>query len=403
MLNKDLLRYRIKNRKIIPSFIDVSSTELISLASDLLRLYDIKAKPAKSEIEENLNHILNSIRDLKLSKGLNKIILDNSEFISLTDENISQERAALFEYSSKEIKNKGSKLSYIEYKENIFSKFSFFPNNSSIYIDLPENDILHSIKSDITPITLLNRYNCSLIQSILLHSQKISLKISNPKPKEMRGFFRYLKFFRLLASINKKGKTKDYHIEIDGPLNILENSKKYGLQLASFFPVICFLNDWKLSAEINLKNGVYNLSVSNEDKIKSHYRRPSSYIPEEFSLYEKLFNKKSKDWKIIESKYFINPGNQQIIFPDFTFKNTKTNRTAHLELFHRWHYTQLINRLSSLKNVDENPFFIGIDRSIYKKKEIKMLIDSSPSITDKFFLFSDFPGVNNTLEMIGRF
>ena len=403
MLNKDLLRYRIKNRGIIPSFIDTSSTELISLATELLRLYNPKLKPSKSEIEENLNPILNSIRDLKLSKGLNKIILDNSEFISTSDKNITQNRAALFEYSSKEIRDKKNELSYSEYKNNIISKFSFFLNNSSIYIDLPENDILHSIKSDITPITLLNRYNCSLIQSLLLHSQKISLKISNPKPKEMRGFFRYLKFFRLLASINKKNKTKDYRIEIDGPLNVLENSKKYGLQLASFFPVICFLNDWNLSAEINLKNGVYNLSVSNEDNIKSHYRNPSSYIPEEFTMYEKLFNKKSKDWKIVKSNNFINPGSQQIIFPDFTFKNTETGQTVHLELFHRWHYTQLVDRLSCIKSVDNKSFFIGVDRSIYKKKEIKMLIDNSPSITDKFFLFSDFSGVNNTLEMIGRF
>ena len=37
-------------------------------------------------------------------------------------------------------------------------------------------------------------------------------------------------------------------LKIDGPASILENSLKYGLQLASFFPALCRLKKWKISS-----------------------------------------------------------------------------------------------------------------------------------------------------------
>jgi uncharacterized protein len=403
MLNKDLLRYRIKNRKIIPSLINVNSEELLLLAGQLLTEYDPGKNLTRNTLIENLNSIINSARDIKLSKGLNKILLDKSEFSSTSNDNLVNSREELFQFSSKLLRNNENITSYALYMNTVLSKNNCFQNSKSIYSDLPENDILENVKFDNNPFTLLHRYNCTLVQSLLLYSQQIRLNICSPEAREMRGFFRYLKLFRLMASVTRKSKN-NYNMEIDGPLSILENSQKYGLQLASFFPVICFLKKWNLTAEIKLKNKLYKLSISNEDNIKSHYAKLSSYIPEEFAMFEKLFNEKSDKWKIIEYKDFINQGNQNLIFPDFTFENKDEKKVIHLELFHRWHYTQLFNRIAYLKNTNLNSlFFIGIDRSVYKKTDIKKLIDNTPIISEKIFLFSDFPGVSNTLKGLNKF
>jgi uncharacterized protein len=400
MLNKHLLRYRIKNRKVIPSFIDTSSNELFELAAQLLEQYNPEETPTRSYIDESLNSVLNSGRDIKLSKGLNKILQDGSEFSSPPNDNMINDRETLFQLSSKLLKNKENTNSYELYRNKVISECNSFSDPKTIYSDLPENDVLEKIKFNKNPLSLLYRYNCTLAQSLLLYSQQIQLNIDNPEAREMRGFFRYLKFFRLMASISSKGRDS-FKIEIDGPLSILENSQKYGLQLASFFPVVCFLKKWRLVAEIKLKNKLYKLSLSNEDNIKSHYTKPSSYIPEEFTMFEKFFNEKSDNWKIVESKDFINQGKQNMIFPDFTFKNIDNNKIIHLELFHRWHYTQLCNRITYLKSIDSDlPFFIGIDRSVYKKADIKKQIESNPKIAKKIFLFSDFPGVGNTLKAL---
>ena len=401
MLTKDLLRYRIKNGKVIPLLINVDSKDLQLLAKQLLAEYDLEKNIARNKLNKNLDPILNTCGDIKLSKGINKILQDKSEFVSISNEKIIEERAKLFYDASKTIENNDNIIDYKTYQKIIFSENSFFNNRRAIYSDLPENDILHNIKINKNPISLLQRYNCTLIQSLLIYSQQLKLNIQIPEPKEMRKFLRYLKFFRLMASIKCENK-KSFSMNIDGPLSVLENSQKYGLQLASFFPVICFLKNWKLTAELKLKNKLYKLSLSNIDNIKSHWRKLSSYIPEEFSLFEKLFNEKSKEWKIIESKDFINYGKQNIIFPDYTFKN-RGNKIVHLELFHRWHYSQLINRLSDFKKFNNNSYFIGIDRAVYKKKDIKELLDNTSCVADKFFLYNDFPGVNNTLKVLDKF
>ena len=75
----------------------------------------------------------------------------------------------------------------------------------------------------------------------------------------MRRLFKYLKFFRLLctaeAVADKKNKKQPQviRLKIDGPASILENSLKYGLQLASFFPALCRLKKWKISSAIKVR------------------------------------------------------------------------------------------------------------------------------------------------------
>ena len=65
----------------------------------------------------------------------------------------------------------------------------------------------------------------------------------------------------------------------------------------------------------------------------------------------------------------------------------------HLELSHRWHSFQLIQRLNNCLETSNLPIIIGIDRSLYKKPEIKEFVDASGCLDNNAFLFRDFPGV----------
>ena len=407
MLTRDLLRFRKTNGYLKPSFIDVSDKNLLKTAEQLISLYTLgKNKYTKKELTELTSTIIKTIKNQIIAKGFNKLILDRCEFTNLSETDFPKQREEIFNTSANILKSGCS--SYDEYKKKIVSSLSsesFNLCNKNIYADLPDNEILINIKR-ITPTQLLERYNCSLVQSLLLNSGKVTVTVEDAEPAKMRRLLKYLKFFRLLALIRSsekgKNKFKKIIVEIDGPTSLFDNTKKYGLQLASFFPAICTLSKWKITTDIKLKNGSYKLTLNEKSNLKSHYHNFSSYIPEEYEMFYKLFKSQVKDWKIIENSSFIDTGNQELIFPDFSFKSDSDN-VVNIEFFHRWHSTQLLQRIEFCEQTKNKiPLIIGVDRSLYNKPEIKEKLDSSTWFSKNSLLFRDFPGVERVHKKLNE-
>ena len=76
MLTKDLLRFRLMNNAIKPSFVNVGDSALLELASALVTLYEKGVGKTRGELEEASSQITGTARDLKLTRGLDKIALD---------------------------------------------------------------------------------------------------------------------------------------------------------------------------------------------------------------------------------------------------------------------------------------------------------------------------------------
>ena len=85
MLTKDLLRYRRQGKSIKPQFIDVADEELLQLASSLLAIFNENEGGRRSEIEEQALLIIQGAKELKLAKGLYKLLLDRTEFSSSSE------------------------------------------------------------------------------------------------------------------------------------------------------------------------------------------------------------------------------------------------------------------------------------------------------------------------------
>ena len=397
MLTKDLLKYKRVNGYLKPAFIDTSDSFLLTLAEELLHIYNPKSQYTKKNIDEHTTTILNVPKKQIVAKGLNKLILDRCEFSNTSECNYPELRKEIFALSAEILKSGHS--SYAEYRQHIVSSIEKNKKDSichDIYSDLPDNEVLTKVKK-ITAKELLERYNCSLVQSLLLHSGKLTITAEEPEPAKMRRLLNYLKFFRLLALIkpatsSAKNQFRKIILEIDGPINLFDNTKKYGLQLASFFPAVCTLSKWKISSEIKLKNKIYKLSLNEKSGLKSHYRNFSSYIPEEFAMFYKLFKEKINDWEIIETSSFLDTGKQELIFPDFTFQNTD-GKIIHIEFFHRWHSSQLLKRIEYCNNSSDLPLIIGVDRFLYNKPEIKNKLDANSWFNKNGILFRDFPGI----------
>jgi predicted nuclease of restriction endonuclease-like RecB superfamily len=179
---------------------------------------------------------------------------------------------------------------------------------------------------------------------------------------------------------------------IDGPASLFENTNKYGLQLASFFPAIPDLEKWSLSSMIKLNNKHFVLKVDQKSGLVSHYRNFSSYVPEEIKMFHNQFKEKQDVWEIVGNTPFMHSEAGEMIFPDLSFQNEE-GKVYHLELFHRWHMGPLIRRLEESEDPTFDNLIIGVDRSLINKGGLKETLEASPWFQERGFLFRDFPGV----------
>ena len=277
--------------------------------------------------------------------------------------------------------------------------------DSPVYGDLPDFEKIISIP-DWTPQKLIEKYNCVLAQSLLLYSSSMEITAEEPDPQKLRRFFKQLRFLRLLATVSmdqdRSGNAKRIRVIVDGPSAILENGAKYGLQLASFFPAILQLASWKMSSVIKPGTHALKFILDSKSNLNGQFGHLSAYIPEEIKMFVSLFRQTVTDWKIIpDAPPFIRTGGQGFLFPDLTFFDG--TKTVHLELFHKWHERQLKDRLDFLAGNPDFPMIVGIDRSLFPRKDGgDSEIRKNPLYGKKLFLFSGFPGVERVLKMLNE-
>jgi uncharacterized protein len=406
MLTKDLLRFRLMNNAVKPAFVKTDDPALLEMAAALIGIYERGVGAKRCELEESAGQITGGARDLKLSRGLDKIVLDRCEFSVCAEADYPTLRKAVFARTFKLLRN-ASFESPDSLRDAIFAgnakELGFL--REGLYADLPDNERLSSIKR-IFPKELLERYNCALAQSLLLHCSHIDATIDEPDPAKMRRLFKYLKFFRLMAKIElAKGESKakegaeiephEISLRIDGPASIFEASSKYGLQLACFLPALIQAKGWEIDCEVKLRDRKLRLRLDQDSGLVSHYSNFSAYVPEEVSLFHRLFKEKAAEWKITGGTPFIKAEGGELFFPDFSFEGPGGVK-AHLELFHKWHATQLPMRLSLCERHPELNLLLGVDRALLTDAALKKSLDESAYFKSRGFLFRDFPGVETT-------
>ncbi|MCK5804341.1 MAG: DUF790 family protein [Lentisphaeria bacterium] len=407
MLTKDLLKCRIERGFVRPRFIDVDSESLRDLAGELLAVYRCDPPPTRAEITELVQPLVNAQPDVILARGMNKLLLDRCMFSQVADLDYAALRTQLFEASARRLA--APEADPESFRTAVIAEAGLpddFVENG-IYADLPENERLLRFR-DMTAKELLERYNVGLVQSLLLRAEDLELKISSPDPAKMRRLFKYLKFFRLLARVysgasttaaRRRERGEAMRIVVDGPASILGQARRYGLQLASFFPAVCALDHWTLDTVVEWKRRRLRLRLTEKTGLVSHYRNFTAYVPEEIQLFHRHFRDTVKEWQVVGSEACLETGSQELVFPDLSFENDG-GLTVHLELFHRWHASQLLERLARVEELDEVPLIVGVDRALLKRDGVEAALEASPWFQERGFLFRDYPTVARTVKCL---
>ena len=398
MLTKELIRYRIRNRQIHPQFIKPTDGVLLAVAEQLIAVFEKSPNTPRGTLLESSKHIIDGTSGASIVKrGLEKLLLDRTEFDTAPNQELIAFRQKLFTITSRLLSQEQFE-NYRDYQHKVSQMIASEGQLSDkLYIDLPNYQPVLTFRT-LSPERLLHRYNAAQVQGLLLHSNTLTLKLADSMTAELRQLFKYLRFNQLLSTIRKENEL--YQITVDGPLNLFYKTKRYGMNLANFFLAILHQPKWELTAEIQIRNrGHSRLLLDESCGIKPISQQFLAYIPEDIQLFQTMLHNKTDDWQIRPGSQFLPLVGDFYCFPDYQLVHKSGVETA-IELFHPWHQGHLIARLNTLAEQTDVPLILGVSRELEKKPMIAEALTASAYFSKFGFTFRDVPTMRTLLPIL---
>ena len=397
MLTKDLLQYKIQKGQIHPQFIEPTDSELLEIAEQLIAVFETSPNESRAALLESSKHIIDSTPGPPIIKrGLEKLLLDRTEFDTAPNEELIAFRHKLFTETSRLLSQEQFE-DYPDYQQHVQAQFDESELGAKLYADLPSSQPVLAFNT-LSAERLLHRYNAAQVQGLLLHCNALTLKLADSMTAELRQLFKYLRFNQLLSTIRKEGEL--YQITVDGPLNLFYKTKRYGMNLANFFIAVLHQPKWELTGEIQFRNKQrYQLSLDESCGIKPISQQFLAYIPEDIQLFQTMLQNKTDDWQIRPGSQFLPLAGDFYCFPDYQLIHKSGVETA-IELFHPWHQGHLIARLNTLTEHPEVSLILGVSKELEKNPLIADALETSEYFSQFGFTFRDVPTMRTLLPIL---
>lgn len=408
MLTKDLLQYKIKQGQILPQFVNPADDQLLAIAEQLIAIFEDSPDTQRATLLEASKHVMDSKPGPPIVKrGLEKLLLDRTEFNTAPNEALIAFRQKLFTETSRLLAQEPF-TDYADYHRKVTQIAAgelppeMDPTETGelaakLYADLPNHQPVLTFKT-LSAERLLHRYNAAQVQGLLLHCDTLTLKLADAMTAELRQLFKYLRFNQLLSTIRKEDEV--YQITVDGPLNLFYKTKRYGMNLANFFLAVLHQPKWELTADVQFRNRQQSrLSLDESCGIQPISQQFLAYIPEDIQLFQAMLRNKTEDWQIRPGSQFLPLAGDFYCFPDYQLVH-KSGVEIAIELFHPWHQGHLIARLNTLADQKEVALILGVSKELEKKPLIAEALAASTYFSAFGFTFRDVPTLRVLLPIL---
>ena len=403
MLTKNLLQYKIRKGQILPQFVNPANNQLLAIARQLIDTFEGSVNAPRATLLETSKQIIDGTPGAPIIKrGLEKLLLDRTEFDTAPNEELIAFRQKLFTETSRLLSQEQFE-NYTDYQQKVSQIVAEASSTeeedliTKLYADLPNFQPVLEF-STLSAERLLHRYNAAQVQGLLLHCNTLTLKLTDSMTAELRQLFKYLRFNQLLSTIRKEEEL--YQITVDGPLNLFYKTKRYGMNLANFFIAVLHQPKWELTAEIQFRDKQrYRLSLDESCGIKPISQQFLAYIPEDIQLFQAMLRNKSDDWQIRPGSQFLPLAGDFYCFPDYQLVHKSGVETA-IELFHPWHQGHLIARLNTLAEQRDVSLILGVSKELEKKPLIAEALEASAYFSQSGFTFRDVPTMRALLPIL---
>ena len=119
MLTKDLLQYKIQKGQIYPQFVNPADNQLLAIAEQLITVFEASPDTPRATLLESSKQIIDSTPGAPIVKrGLEKLLLDRTEFDTAPNEELIAFRHKLFTETSRLLSEKQFQ-DYADYQREV--------------------------------------------------------------------------------------------------------------------------------------------------------------------------------------------------------------------------------------------------------------------------------------------
>jgi predicted nuclease of restriction endonuclease-like RecB superfamily len=354
MLSAELVQTVRRKGSLRPRFVDPDDPGHLDRATELVALFEQHVGHRRAQLDEAIDDLLGDDSSQKLTRGLAKLLDDRCAWIVDAPADPELLRRRVFELASghhpvSTVPRPTHGASRDEILTAVADELGLTPEavDEGLYADLPERQVLHAWEP-ITPRDLLDRYNLSSAQALLLRATELRATVSPARAVDLRALVRALRFHQLMFR-TLRGDGGSWHITIDGPVSVLKASQRYGIQFANALAAIATMREWSIEAEIREPGKPSaTFTASHRDPIRAPRRLAGAWVPDEVTAFKAQLESRQQAWVIEPEPDLVIVEGQDVVVPDFTLVEVASGRRAHVEVVGFWRRSYLDRRVVPL-------------------------------------------------------
>ncbi|TVQ99536.1 MAG: DUF790 family protein [Deltaproteobacteria bacterium] len=377
MLTGDLVRATVRSGRVYPGFVDPEDGGLLGDAGEVLAIFGEHVGERREVLEESLRGWVGDARGFQTLRGLAKLVEDRSTFETRAAMDPVALRRALFEAAAEvhPVRRERDALHEVT-REDVVRRVGAAHGlaveevEETLYADLRGEERLTGVRS-VSPEELLRRYNAGLVQALLLRSAGLEATVRAGSPGALRGVFRALKFRQLMFRAWPMDGEGSWRLVVDGPMSLFQQTQRYGLQLALFFPVLLHMESWSLEADVTWgrRRESRRLSLSGETRLRPWGRMKGTWRSREQALLEERLAGHASGWLARPGATVVDLGGEDVLVPDLELECPSTGRVALVDIFGFWRRDYLARRMASLSRHGPANLVLCVSRRLAGARE----------------------------------
>lgn len=227
---------------------------------------------------------------------------------------------------------------------------------AEMFADLPAFHRLVSPTPYAQPEDLLRRYNVAQAQALLYFAEEMVVIAR----EDFKRIFRHARLNGLLHEVEALSE-EQFRIRFTGPASVLHETRRYGVHMAAFLPVLLTCRRWEMSARLRLPQGVARFELSPRDRLQSYLAAPDDYDSEVERQFAEKFGIERDGWTCRREGGFLIHG-QSVFVPDFSFHHADGTR-VYFEIVGFWTPEYLEAKQRTLAHFADVPIIVAIAAS----------------------------------------
>lgn len=337
----------------------------------MLEVYRNGTGRTRRELHRSIEAILADEPDCEARRirAFAKLLDDRGRYDTDPDGNASRLRLRVFERAAKlhplvRIPDRLFETSEADAKARIGGDLGrTWPElEAELYADVLDHQPLRSFEGYPSPAALLSRYNVAQIQAALYRAEHMVVTARS----DFKTILRYLKLARLLHEVKKLG-ASSYRIRISGPLSVLRETRRYGVNLARFLPPLLACEDWDMTACLRTPwAGQATLSLSSQDGFRSHLPPPEEFDSKLEKEFAEKFGPRQGGWALLREAEIVHEG-QTAFIPDFVFRHDDGTEVL-FEIVGYWTPEYLAHKRETLRRFRGQTIVIAVPSKSLREK-----------------------------------